>query len=69
MTSLEAAVALVREGAADYLAKPWDDVKLLAQRPQSLELGGCQLENQTLKQGRGESRAELARRFDMRGVG
>jgi DNA-binding NtrC family response regulator len=29
-TSLETAVQLVKEGAADYLAKPWDDAKLLA---------------------------------------
>src|SRR5687767_7589482 len=29
-THLETAVELVRAGAADYLAKPWDDRKLLA---------------------------------------
>jgi DNA-binding NtrC family response regulator len=29
-TSLETAVQMVREGARDYLAKPWDDAKLLA---------------------------------------
>lgn len=29
-TSLETAVALVKEGAADYLAKPWDDEQLAA---------------------------------------
>ena len=28
-TSLETAVLLVKEGAADYLAKPWDDEELL----------------------------------------
>lgn len=28
-TSLAAAVQLVKEGAADYLAKPWDDAKLI----------------------------------------
>src|SRR5919107_1779118 len=28
-TSLETAVQLVKEGASDYLAKPWDDEKLL----------------------------------------
>ena len=28
-TSLEAAVALVKDGAVDYLAKPWDDEKLV----------------------------------------
>ncbi len=29
-TSLETAVALVKEGAVDYMAKPWDDAKLVA---------------------------------------
>jgi DNA-binding NtrC family response regulator len=29
-TSLETAVQMVKEGARDYLAKPWDDAKLLA---------------------------------------
>ena len=29
-THLETAVELVKAGAADYLAKPWDDPKLLA---------------------------------------
>ena len=29
-TPLETAVQLVKDGAADYLAKPWDDAKLLA---------------------------------------
>jgi DNA-binding NtrC family response regulator len=29
-TSLETAVQLVKEGASDYLAKPWDDAKLIA---------------------------------------
>ncbi|HSP33770.1 MAG TPA: sigma-54 dependent transcriptional regulator [Thermoanaerobaculia bacterium] len=28
-TSLESAVQLIKEGASDYLAKPWDDEKLL----------------------------------------
>ena len=38
-THLEAAVELVRAGAADYLAKPWDDEKLLATVRNLLELG------------------------------
>jgi len=29
-TSLETAVQLVKEGASDYLAKPWDDAKLVS---------------------------------------
>jgi DNA-binding NtrC family response regulator len=38
-THLESAVDLVRAGAADYLAKPWDDRKLLAAVSNLLELG------------------------------
>jgi DNA-binding NtrC family response regulator len=37
-THLEAAVELVKAGAADYLAKPWDDTKLLATVENLLEL-------------------------------
>ena len=38
-TQLESAVELVKAGAADYLAKPWDDAKLLATVENLLELG------------------------------
>ncbi len=38
-TDLEAAVALVKAGAADYLGKPWDDHKLVATVKNLLELG------------------------------
>ena len=37
-THLETAVELVKAGAADYLAKPWDDNKLLATVENLLEL-------------------------------
>ncbi len=39
-TSLETAVQLVKEGATDYLAKPWDDRKLLATVRQLLDAEG-----------------------------
>ena len=38
-THLSSAVDLVKAGAADYLAKPWDDRKLLATVNNLLELG------------------------------
>ncbi|MCD9029926.1 sigma-54 dependent transcriptional regulator [Luteimonas sp. BDR2-5] len=38
-TRLESAVDLIRAGAADYLAKPWDDAKLMATVQTLLELG------------------------------
>jgi DNA-binding NtrC family response regulator len=37
-THLEAAVELVKAGAADYLAKPWDDAKLLTSVANLIEL-------------------------------
>jgi DNA-binding NtrC family response regulator len=67
-TSLETAVALVREGAADYLAKPWDDAKLIASVRNLLELRSLQTENRRLKDERDASRAEIARRYELLGV-
>jgi DNA-binding NtrC family response regulator len=67
-TSLETAVQLVKEGASDYLAKPWDDEKLLASVRNLLQLRELQLENARL---RGRSRRgweDLAERHDLRGA-
>jgi len=38
-TQLEMAVELIKQGAADYIAKPWDDVKLLSTVNNLMELG------------------------------
>ena len=38
-TSLDAAVDLIKAGAADYLAKPWDDQRLVASVKNLIELG------------------------------
>jgi DNA-binding NtrC family response regulator len=67
-SSLETAVTLVREGATDYLAKPWDDIKLLASVRNLLDFRRLQAENEALRQGRRESRSELAGRADLRGI-
>jgi DNA-binding NtrC family response regulator len=67
-TSLETAVALVREGANDYLAKPWDDVKLLSSVRNLLQLRALQRENQRLKETRSQSRRELVSRYDLAGI-
>ena len=48
-TSLETAVQLVKEGAADYLAKPWDDVKLLATVRNLLHMRNLTRENERLR--------------------
>ena len=67
-TSLETAVALVREGASDYLAKPWDDAKLLISIRNLLRMRALQRENDGLKATRERSRQELAAQYDLAGV-
>ncbi len=67
-TSLETAVALVREGANDYLAKPWDDAKLLSSVRNLLQLRALQRENERLKETRSQSRRELVSRYDLAGI-
>jgi DNA-binding NtrC family response regulator len=67
-TSLETAVALVREGANDYLAKPWDDAKLLSSVRNLLQMRALQRENERLKETGSRSRRELASRSDLAGI-
>jgi DNA-binding NtrC family response regulator len=67
-TSLETAVQLVREGATDYLGKPWDDDKLLASVRNLLQLRALQAENLRLKTERSASRSAIARQYELLGV-
>ena len=67
-TSLESAVTLVREGASDYFAKPWDDEKLLAAVRTLLRLRAAEAENARLKAARARPREELAKRHRLCGV-
>ena len=67
-THLETAVELVKAGAADYLAKPWDDGKLLAAVENLLELGESTREVTRLRGERREARSALRERFDLRGI-
>jgi DNA-binding NtrC family response regulator len=60
-TSLESAVQMVKEGASDYLAKPWNDDKLLT-------IVTALLESRRRDRERRGSRAALARSFDLRGI-
>jgi DNA-binding NtrC family response regulator len=66
-TALETAVALVREGASDYFAKPWDDEKLLASVRTLRRMRAAETENARLKAARAGPRSDLARRFDLCG--
>ena len=67
-TRLETAVDLVRAGAADYIAKPWDDARLLTTVRNLLDLRSARAEADELRQQRREARHELAERFDLRGI-
>ncbi len=48
-TDLEQAIELVKAGAADYIAKPWDDKKLLTIVANLIELGKSRQQTQQLK--------------------
>jgi DNA-binding NtrC family response regulator len=67
-THLESAVDLVKAGAADYLAKPWDDRKLLATVNNLLELSQARQELARHRSGERRRRDALAREFDLRGL-
>jgi DNA-binding NtrC family response regulator len=67
-TSLEAAVTLIKEGAADYVAKPWDDQKLVLSVQNLLSLRKARFEALRLSSRDSLARAELAQRFDLRGL-
>ena len=60
-TSLETAVQLVKEGATDYMAKPWNDEKLLA-------IVTALLESRRGERERRSSRTALAQSFDLCGI-
>ncbi|WP_266172226.1 sigma-54-dependent transcriptional regulator [Dyella subtropica] len=64
-THLETAVELVKAGAADYLAKPWDDAKLLATVENLLELSESTREVARARYERRKRREDLQRRYDL----
>jgi DNA-binding NtrC family response regulator len=67
-TSLETAVQLVKEGATDYLAKPWDDAKLVATVRSLLRVRELREEEERERSERTRSRGALARAHDLRGI-
>ncbi|WP_045738001.1 sigma-54 dependent transcriptional regulator [Xanthomonas sp. MUS 060] len=67
-TQLSSAVELVKAGAADYLAKPWDDRKLLTTVNNLLELSETRRELERRRDGERRHRADLALRYDLRGA-
>jgi len=67
-TRLESAIDLVKAGAADYLAKPWDDRKLLATVNNLLELAEARRELAQTHAGERRRRDALLRDYDLRGI-
>lgn len=67
-THLDAAVDLVKLGAADYLAKPWHDERLLASVSNLIELGQANRLLATRLQRERKQKRELERNFDLRGL-
>jgi DNA-binding NtrC family response regulator len=61
-------VALVKEGAADYLAKPWDDAKVVTTVKNMLRLRELALENHRLRAQSARARNELQDRYDLCGL-
>jgi DNA-binding NtrC family response regulator len=66
--SLEAAVRLVRAGASDYIAKPWDDDKLVATVKNLMRLRQLAQENLRLRTSSSRARAGLASEHDLCGL-
>jgi len=64
-THLEAAVQLVKAGAADYIGKPWDNDKLLASVENLLELAEANRERQRLQHEQRRRRERLAGQYDL----
>ena len=67
-TSLDAAIDLIKAGAADYLAKPWDDQRLIASVKNLIELGQANraLQRRLLRERK--QKHKLEQNFDLRGL-
>jgi len=63
-THLQAAVDLVKAGAADYMAKPWDNQRLVSAVRNLIELGQASRELATVRAAERRRRGELDGRFD-----
>ncbi|RYE92511.1 MAG: sigma-54-dependent Fis family transcriptional regulator, partial [Oxalobacteraceae bacterium] len=67
-THLDAAVDLVKAGAADYLPKPWNDERLLASVSNLIELGQANRALGSRLQHERKARLALEQNFDLRGL-
>ena len=64
-THLETAVVLVKSGAADYLAKPWDDDKLLVTVNNLLELNELQDQQRQRAKCKQTQQLQLEQKYDL----
>jgi DNA-binding NtrC family response regulator len=67
-THLDAAVDLVKSGAADYLSKPWNDHRLIATVTNLIELGQANRALAQRVQRERRQRRDLEEGFDLRGM-
>jgi DNA-binding NtrC family response regulator len=67
-THLDAAVDLIKSGAADYLSKPWDDKRLIASVTNLIELGQANRALQQHAQRERRQRRDLEQGYDLRGM-
>jgi len=67
-THLEQAVQLVKAGAVDYLAKPWDDAKMVASVHTLLQLRRSTQANHRLHSARSALRTRIAGRYELCGL-
>jgi len=67
-THLDAAVDLVKAGAADYIAKPWNDDRLLATVANLIELGQANRALQQRLQRERREKRDLEQKFDLCGM-
>jgi DNA-binding NtrC family response regulator len=66
--SIETAVALVKEGASDYMEKPWDEDKLVRLVRKQLHLRSLQQENIRFRAQSARMRRTLESRYDLCGL-
>jgi DNA-binding NtrC family response regulator len=67
-THLDAAVGLIKAGAADYLAKPWNDQRLVATVQNLIELGQANRGLQQRVQRERQHKRELEQKFNLLGL-
>lgn len=67
-TAVEAAVTLTKEGAADYMAKPWDDDKLIRTVKHLVSIRTLTQENRRLRAQGTRARRALAEKHDLCGI-